>query len=214
MNKTGRITLLLGPIFSGKTTQLIDKVRKARFEAKTSILVSFSAELNVFQTPPAATHDGTKFENKTGKTLYENLDVMKEYDVVAIDNGQFFPDLVEVVCYLGSIGKEVVVACLNSDYNLEPFINVSKLIPFANKVKSLCAYCFYCHREANCSLRLADSGKALKVYPSDMAKPVCRNCYKFFTEHDFRANEKERSEKERNEKERAQPEESKSSEQP
>ena len=147
--------------------------------------MNFSAELNVFQNPPLVTHDQVKFDTLTGMTLFENLDKLKEYDFIGNDNGQFFSDLVDISYYLQSIGKEVIVCCLNSDYNLEPFPNVSKLIPFVDKIKLMTAYCFYCHQDANCSLSLLDCKKDIPVYPSDKSKPVCKNCYKFFTEHEF-----------------------------
>jgi len=73
------------------------------------------------------------------KYLFESFDKLKQYDIIGIDEGQFFPDLVELVL----LKKIVIVAALNADYKMEPFPNVSKLISKADKIKLLKAYCFH-----------------------------------------------------------------------
>ena len=77
------------------------------------------------------------------KYLFESFDKLKQYDIIGIDEGQFFPDLVEICQKLVLLKKVVIVAALNADYKMEPFPNVSKLISKADKIKLLKAYCFH-----------------------------------------------------------------------
>ena len=86
--------------------------------------------------------------------MYDSFNILKSYDVIGIDEGQFFPDLVEVCEKLALLKKTVIIAALNGDFRMEPFPIISKLISKCDKIKLLKAYCFHCHQDAKFSLRI------------------------------------------------------------
>ena len=150
----GKIELILGPMFSGKSTRLIELMRKYVYKAKKTIMV---------------------------KTL-------KEYDVIGIDEGQFFADLVEVCEELALMGKIVLIAALNGDFRMEPFPVIQRIIAKADKIKLLKAYCFNCHKDAKFSLRIVQSNETVLIGAGEAYKPACRECHVFFSKQREKGN--------------------------
>ena len=111
----GKIELILGPMFSGKSTRLIEIIRKSVYQAKKSIMVKFFADKRYSEKSEVVTHDLIKYDSIDCKQLRDSFDKLKNYDVIGIDEGQFFPDLVEVCEELALLKKTVIVAALNGD---------------------------------------------------------------------------------------------------
>ena len=177
MQSGGKIKLLIGPMFSGKSTRLVETVRKYSFKQKKTILINFVGDTRYSQESKIVTHDQVKYDSITCKLLSEKLDILEKYDVIGIDEGQFFSDLVficEKLCYSGKI---VVVAALSGDFLMKPFPNVSELISKADKIKLMKAYCFYCQKVAGFSLRTVDSKETFLIGASEAYRPVCKSCY-------------------------------------
>lgn len=80
-----------------------------------------------------------------------------EYDVVAIDEGQFYPDIVEFCEDLANLGVIVMVAALDGTFQRKPFGNIINLLPVAEKVTKLTAVCVYCSNEASFTQRVIES---------------------------------------------------------
>lgn len=193
----GQLYLILGPMFSGKTSRLIEKIRKYNFNSKNIVIVKFKNDSNSNDNE-LITHDNVKYKCFCCSCLMGKLDDLKKYDVIGIDDGHLFKDLPDIAEYLAAIGKIVIVAALNADYKMEPFENISKMIPKVDKIKLLKAFCFYCHKDATCSLKIADSTD--KNEKEDSYKPLCRNCYRFFNNFKIFLNEEENKEKKAKEK--------------
>ena len=99
MNKEGeegRIELIIGPMFSGKSTRLIGIIRKFTYKDKKTIMVKYFADKRFSEKSEVVTHDLLKYDSIICKNLHEHLEKLKQYDVIGIDEGQFFSDLVEV----------------------------------------------------------------------------------------------------------------------
>ena len=109
---------------------------------------------------------------------------MKNYDVVGIDEGQFFEDIVEFCQQAANLGKIVLVAALDGTFERKPFGNIINLIPLAEKVNKLCAVCVYCTSEAAFTKRIIESKEIQLIGGDEMYKPVCRAC--FFLEEEPR----------------------------
>ncbi len=173
----GKIKLIIGPMFSGKSTMLTDTVRKFVYKGMKTVLVNFAADKRYDKEGKIVTHEQVKYNALSCYQLQDNFIELMKYDVIGIDEGQFFPDLVEVSETLCKNGKIVVVSALSGNFKMEPFENVSKLISKADKIKLLKAYCYFCHKRAGFSLRTVRNDKEILIGASDMYRPVCKACY-------------------------------------
>ena len=184
----GKIELIVGPMFSGKSTRLIGLIRKYTYKAKKTIMIKFFADNRYTEKSEVVTHDLLKYDSINCKNLRDHFEKIKNYDVIGIDEGQFFPDLVEVREELASLKKTVIVAALNGDFRMEPFPVIAKLISKADKIKLLKAYCFNCHKDANFSLRIVQSNETVLIGAGESYKPACRDCHVFFSKEREKGN--------------------------
>ena len=181
LQNEGKIVLILGPMFSGKSTRLIEVIRKYTYKAKKTIMVKFYADQRYSDKSEVVTHDLIKYDSIDCKNLRDSMETLKKYDVIGIDEGQFFPDLVEICEELASFKKTVIIAALNGDFRMEPFPVISKIISKADKIKLLKAYCFNCHKDARFSLRIVQSNETVLIGAGEAYKPACRECHKYFS---------------------------------
>ena len=184
----GKIELILGPMFSGKSTRLIELMRKYVYKAKKTIMVKYYADQRYSQKSEVVTHDLIKYDSINCKILRNSFDTFKEYDVIGIDEGQFFADLVEVCEELALMGKIVLIAALNGDFRMEPFPVIQRIIAKADKIKLLKAYCFNCHKDAKFSLRIVQSNETVLIGAGESYKPACRECHVFFSKQREKGN--------------------------
>ena len=177
----GKIELILGPMFSGKSTRLIELMRKYVYKAKKTIMVKFFADQRYSEKSEVVTHDLIKYDSINCKKLRDSFDTLKQYDVIGIDEGQFFEDLVEVCEELALMGKIILIAALNGDFRMEPFPVIQRIISKSDKIKLLKAYCFNCHKDAKFSLRIVQSNETVLIGAGEAYKPACRECHVFFS---------------------------------
>ncbi len=187
-SEVGKIELIIGPMFSGKSTRLIGLIRKYTYKAKKTIMIKFFADKRYTDKSEVVTHDFLKYDSIDCKNLREHFDKIKCYDVIGIDEGQFFPDLVEVCEELALMKKTVIVAALNGDFRMQPFPVVANLISKADKIKLLKAYCFNCHRDAKYTFRIVQSNETVLIGAGEAYKPACRECHVFFSKEREKGN--------------------------
>ena len=113
--QSGKINLIIGPMYSGKTTELFRLARRYQLAGKHVGIVKFSGD-NRYNQLFACTHDMTQMEAINASTIAEVYEQLLGYEVVAIDEGQFFPDIADKVNDLAEAGKIVIVASLNAGY--------------------------------------------------------------------------------------------------
>lgn len=106
--------------------------------------------------------------------IYDNA---SKYDVVAIDEGQFFPDIVEISQKLANNGVVVVIAALDGTFQRKPFGNILSLVPLAEQVIKLSAVCIECGNEAAFTRRTVESQEIELIGGQESYKPVCRACF-------------------------------------
>ena len=184
----GRLVLILGPMFSGKSTRLIEIIRKYTYKAKKTIMIKYFADKRYSEKSEVVTHDLIKYDSMDCKNLGDSFEILKNYDVIGIDEGQFFPDLVEICEKLVLLKKIVIIAALNGDFRMEPFPVISRIISKADKIKLLKAYCFNCHKDAKFSLRIVQSNETVLIGAGEAYKPACRECHKYFSMERERGN--------------------------
>jgi thymidine kinase len=171
-------------MFAGKTTELQRRVKRYQHANQRCLIVKFSGDNRYTEEDVTCTHDGAKLHSKEGSiktiaasTLAQLQDMMSPYSVVAIDEGQFFPDVVEVCDALANSGKIVVVSALDGTFERQPFNNILNLIPMAESVQKITAVCKVCFRDAHFSKRITADKRVEVIGGADMYIPVCRDCF-------------------------------------
>ena len=173
----GWIEVICGSMFSGKTEELIRRLRRAEFAQQKILLVKPKID-NRYHDSDVVSHQGSSFEAITVDNAAAILDLWKKEKVVAIDEAQFFdPGLVEVVTKLSAKGVRVILAGLDMDFKGVPFGPMPQLLCVAEYVTKVHAICVSCGNLAQFSNRtVGDSGQVL-VGAVEKYRPLCRACY-------------------------------------
>ena len=175
--KQGCIEVVCGSMFSGKTEELIRRLRRAQF-ANQKIAI-FKPQIDTrYSDVEVVSHDLHKIESVPIKDAAEMLDVPEGTQVVGIDEAQFFgPNLVEVCQTLANRGIRVIAAGLDTDYLGKPFGPIPALLAVAEDVQKVHAICVKCGALANHSHRLSRSHKLVVLGEKDVYEPLCRECF-------------------------------------
>lgn len=171
----GKIILYLGPPCSGKTSKLLEKIKKYKYKQSKTILIKYSTKPK--NDDKIITHDLQEYKAISCNNLSFLMNKLMCYDVIGIDNGHLFPDLVEICDRLTSDNKRVFVTGVNGNEKMEPLPNISRLISKAYKIKLLHAFCFFCHEEALFSLKVKERRNKDNKNDSYSYRPVCRLCH-------------------------------------
>ena len=179
----GRIELITGPMFSGKTDALIERLRVLEAEGLTVLAVKPSLDVR----PPTGTlesHSGKQYPASQISASDDFETLANQADVVGIDEAQFLDEaLVSAVHRLKAAGRLVVIAGLDLDYLRDPFRVVAALATLADHVETRVAQCAVCGRPAEFTQRLRDGRPAARSEPrievggADLYEPRCQNCY-------------------------------------
>ncbi|GAP67706.1 thymidine kinase [Bacteroidales bacterium 6E] len=175
--RTGAIEVICGSMFSGKTEELIRRIKRARI-ARQKIEI-FKPAIDVrYSATEVVSHD----ENAIRSTPVENsaniLLLASGIDVVGIDEAQFFDkNLVEVVIQLANQGVRVIVAGLDMDFRGQPFGPIPGLMAVADYVTKVHAVCVRCGNIAQFSHRLTEKEQVVLLGERDLYEALCRKCY-------------------------------------
>jgi len=173
--KSGWIEVICGPMFSGKSEELIKRIRRAQIARR---------RVQIFKHGIDARYDATSIVSHSMQSLpgiavtdvNDILDLVDDRtELVAIDEGQFFSaDIVDVVNKLGNLGKRVIVAGLDLDYKGRPFGPMPDLMCTAEYVTKQLAICMTCGDPANFTQRLTHSTDQIVVGASETYEARCR----------------------------------------
>lgn len=176
-NKYGCIEVVCGSMFSGKTEELIRRLRRAEF-ANQKIAIFKPAIDKRYSAEDVVSHDSHKITSTPVSSASEIPGLVTDERVVGIDEAQFFgDDLVEVCQTLADNGVRVIVAGLDMDYKGVPFGPIPALMAVAEDVQKVHAICVKCGSLANCSHRLATSRDLVLLGEKDVYEPLCRECF-------------------------------------
>jgi thymidine kinase len=176
MEHVGEIQLILGPMFSGKSTELLRRIRRYTVAKRKCLVVKYKQDTRYSQES-LATHDRQQWVAVPTDKLDELHDLANAYDVIGIDEGQFFPDIVPFCEEMANRGKTIVVAALDGTFQRKPFGSVLELIPLAESVVKLTAICQECQAPAAFSKRLGAETQVELIGGADKYVAVCRRCY-------------------------------------
>ncbi len=173
----GWIELICGSMFSGKTEELIRRLKRARFaQQKVEI---FKPRIEVrYSEDEVVSHDDNAILSTPVDSSANILLLASEVEVVGIDEAQFFDDgLVEVCNTLANRGVRVVVAGLDMDFRGMPFGPMPGLMAIAEYVSKVHAICVRCGDLAHYTHRLSTSEKLIVLGETEEYEPLCRACY-------------------------------------
>jgi len=175
---TGWIEVIVGSMFSGKSEELIRRLRRAKI-ARQKVQVFKPAIDSRYSENHIVSHSEMRHESSVVKTASEiKALVDPSTEVVGIDEGQFFDaELVEVVNDLAARGLRVIIAGLDQDYTGKPFEPMPQLLAVAEYITKTHAICMKCGQAANYSQRTFESEERVAVGASGMYEARCRRCF-------------------------------------
>ncbi len=174
----GWIEVICGCMFSGKSEDLIRRLRRAQI-ARQRVQIYKPCIDARYSENHIVSHSDQKIASQvvtTSQEIMDNLDIRTE--VVGIDEAQFFDKEIVAVCNrLADMGKRVIVAGLDQDYLGRPFDPMPQLLAVAEYITKTLAICMRCGNPANRTQRLIDSEERVIVGAADIYEARCRRCF-------------------------------------
>lgn len=176
--RRGRIEVICGSMFSGKTEELIRRIKRAIL-AKQRVEIFKPAMDTRYSSEDVVSHEGNSIASTPIDSSTSILLMAQGYDVIGIDEAQFFDrHIVDVCNSLANQGIRVIVAGLDLDFKGEPFGPMPALLAIADEVSKVHAICMRCGALAYISHRLVDVDKQVLLGEKTEYEPLCRECYR------------------------------------
>jgi thymidine kinase len=182
----GRIETIVGPMFSGKSEELIRRLKRARIARQRVACYKPDIDLRYHRTSIAShssqTHEActvTNVEHLKASLLPQ----LEDIDVIGIDEAQFFDDtILPLTVELVHLGKRIILAGLDTTFNAEPFGPIPALMAIADEVTKLSAVCMVCGAPAIHTQRLGQSQELVLVGAAGLYEARCRTHFEPFTD--------------------------------
>lgn len=187
-NPKSSIDIIFGPMFSGKTTELIRRLTIFNEAGMKVVYINSSYDtrdaLMSTHNKSLVLNGSQKFETLKTFDLTSIMPLIKEFDVIGIDEAQFFKDLKRCSVEMAeTLNKKVIISGLNGDFQREAFGEINALIPLCDNITKLYPFCLLCRdldklSPALFSKRLDQSARdVICIGANDKYVPVCRECY-------------------------------------
>ncbi len=174
---TGWIEVICGSMFSGKTEELIRRLNRA-YIAKQKVEIFKPIIDSRYSKKKIVSHNENKIHSTPVNFASDILINSNEYDVIGIDEVQFFDDeIVTVINKLANQGKRVIAAGLDMDFKGRPFSPMDKLMAVAEYITKVHAICMKCGNIASYSHRRTKSEKTVVLGEKDIYEALCRRCF-------------------------------------
>ncbi len=182
------LEVIIGPMFSGKTSELIRLVEREVYAKKKGAIFKIAFDKR-YSSRQVVTHNGLKYDaytvasSKEGLEKIEGVTRSNGLDAIGVDEVNFFPGALVGVLDRLADDKKVIACGLNLNFRAEPFPTTMELAARADRVRYLSAVCVVCGQEATRTQRLIGGRPAPKESPlivvggKEMYEPRCRNCY-------------------------------------
>ena len=175
--RSGWIEVICGSMFSGKTEELIRRLKRARI-ARQKVEIFKPAVDNRYDETDVVSHDENSIRSTPVEASSQILLYANGFDVVGIDEAQFFDNELVTVCNkLAEMGTRVIVAGLDMDYTGKPFGPIPALMATAEYVDKVHAICIECGGIAQFSHRTSDQDGLVVLGATDRYEPLCRKCF-------------------------------------
>jgi thymidine kinase len=174
---TGWIEVIAGCMFSGKTEELIRRIRRAQI-ARQSVAIFKPGIDNRYSSDHIVSHSEAKLLSTAVASSADILRLASDAQVVGIDEAQFFDmGIVDVAETLANRGKRVIIAGLDQDYRAKPFEPMPQLLAIAEYITKTLAICMVCGNPADRTQRIGASSERVLVGAKDAYEARCRSCY-------------------------------------
>ena len=173
----GSIEVICGSMFSGKTEELLRRLKRAQF-AKLNIAVFKPQVDKRYNTQKVVSHNENTIQAIAVESAKDILRLAKQAQVVAIDEAQFFDsELITVCSELANSGVRVIIAGLDMDFLGKPFGIMPEILAIAEHITKVHAICIDCCAIANHSFRMTDDKNLIQIGEKKEYKPLCRECF-------------------------------------
>lgn len=174
---TGWIEVIVGCMFSGKTEELIRRIRRAEIARQQAAIFKPRID-NRYSSDHIVSHSDAKLLSTVVDTSAEILTLAKDAQVVGVDEGQFFDAvIVDVAEALANQGKRVIIAGLDQDYRGKPFEPMPQLLAVAEYITKTLAICVVCGNPADRTQRTTAAHERVLVGAKDAYEARCRRCF-------------------------------------
>ena len=174
---SGKIELICGGMFSGKTEELIRRLKRAKIAKLTTIIFKPIIDER-YDKNHITTHDKIKLKSTSLRFSDEMIKLSHGADVIGIDEAQFFDNNIVKNCReLAQTGKRIIIAGLSSDFRGDPFGPIPLLMCEADYIKKLRAICIICGDDANFSHRISNNNEQIMLGASATYEARCRSCF-------------------------------------
>ena len=175
--KAGSVEVICGSMFSGKTEELIRRLKRARFARQKVEIYKPCIDIR-YSEDQVVSHDSHSIPSTPIDSPASMLLLSSDVEVVGIDEAQFFDDtLVDVVQTLANRGIRVIIAGLDTDFLGKPFGPMPALMAIAEDIQKVHAICVRCGSPANHSHRLIAKDELVVLGEKDEYEPLCRHCF-------------------------------------
>jgi thymidine kinase len=175
--KTGSIEVIAGSMFSGKTEELIRRLKRAKI-AKLKVEIFKPAIDTRYSAAEVVSHDENSIMSTPVETSGNIMLLAGDVDVIGIDEAQFFDNgLIDVSVSLANMGIRVIIAGLDMDFKGNPFGPIPGLMAVADHITKVHAICMRCGDVAQFSHRFSKAEKLVLLGEKDQYEPLCRSCY-------------------------------------
>ena len=175
--KTGSIEVIAGSMFSGKTEELIRRLKRAKI-AKLKVEIFKPAIDTRYSVAEVVSHDENSILSTPVESSGNIMLLTGDVDVIGIDEAQFFDNgLIDVSINLANMGIRVIIAGLDMDFKGKPFGPIPGLMAVADHITKVHAICMRCGDVAQFSHRLSTADKLVLLGEKDEYEPLCRSCF-------------------------------------
>ncbi|MCE5308955.1 MAG: thymidine kinase [Acidobacteriales bacterium] len=176
--KMGWIEVICGPMFSGKSEELIRRLRRAMIARKRVQVFKPTIDTR-YSNDEIVSHADTRMKSEAVSNVHEVLTRLDwRTEVVGFDEANFLgPDLIEIANQLADSGKQVIIAGLDTDYMGRPFSPIPELLAHAESITKTLAICMRCGNPAKHTQRLVESDDLIVVGAAGMYEARCRRCF-------------------------------------
>ncbi len=175
--KTGSIEVIAGSMFSGKTEELIRRLKRAKI-ARLKVEIFKPAIDTRYSVAEVVSHDENSILSTPVESSGNIMLLTSDVDVIGIDEAQFFDSgLIETSIALANMGIRVIIAGLDMDFKGKPFGPIPGLMAVADHITKVHAICMRCGDVAQFSHRLSEADKLVLLGEKDEYEPLCRSCF-------------------------------------
>ncbi len=173
----GWIEVICGCMFSGKTEELIRRLRRAQI-AKQKVVIFKPGIDTRYSSDHIVSHNTQSLSSTVVNNPKDILELVKDSQVVGIDEAQFFPlEIIEICETLANQGKRVLIAGLDQDYRGKPFGPIPQLLAIAEYITKTLAICVICGNPADRTQRMTNQQELVVIGAKDVYEARCRRCH-------------------------------------